>query len=343
MGNEHAPKPRMEFRAGDKPPLLDEDTIQRIEEIEHSLLERRFLAINKTRAESYDTAARKPNSTRATLDELEHHFAKGSRAIIEDTRAIAEEIYALEKEGKTDELTHALTQEGTRQRFLSEKKKLDISDDPEKERIIIISFDVNNFKSINDDPSRGHNTGDEILKELVQKLHENLRPTDIVGRVGGDEFIIILTHVVANEAQHVADRIKELIQTVEDRAKGTITISAGMTTLAPNEALPFDEIKERADKAGSIAKIDGSEGVKMWNNQLESTLESDEDILRWATLAVERSFKRETNSAKQMLENANSNEQRKIAESIIKQIEEKKELEVQIEISKLKYKRAQKN
>jgi diguanylate cyclase (GGDEF)-like protein len=68
---------------------------------------------------------------------------------------------------------------------------------------VALMLDVDNFKQIND--THGHNAGDQVLAELAQACREQLRPDDIVGRYGGDEFIIMVPGITSRRATQIAD------------------------------------------------------------------------------------------------------------------------------------------
>ena len=71
-------------------------------------------------------------------------------------------------------------------------------------------FDVDNFKLIND--THGHNAGDEVLKVIAKRVQEVIRKADIIGRLGGDEFLVIQTFIKAKEdASVLANRLLNCI------------------------------------------------------------------------------------------------------------------------------------
>jgi len=80
-----------------------------------------------------------------------------------------------------------------------------------KKNIIVISFDLNKFKNIND--SFGHAMGDEVLKALADRLSAAFRKTDTIARIGGDEFVIVITDVVDTGFEvEVAQKLHDLIE-----------------------------------------------------------------------------------------------------------------------------------
>jgi diguanylate cyclase (GGDEF)-like protein len=109
----------------------------------------------------------------------------------------------------------------------------------------VMMIDVDFFKSIND--TRGHQTGDNVLQELAGILTNNVRATDIVGRWGGEEFIVILPYTRADEAMNVAERLN------------TVTISIGAGEFSSTDSV--HECIGRIDSALYKAKEDGRNRV----------------------------------------------------------------------------------
>jgi diguanylate cyclase (GGDEF)-like protein/PAS domain S-box-containing protein len=123
----------------------------------------------------------------------------------------------------------------------------------------IIMFDPDNFKSIND--SYGHLTGDQVLIEITRRCANEIREIDILGRYGGDEFIIILPETRLEDAKIVAERIlktmrSEMIQT--DKGSIMLSISLGVTEISQNgDDQELKDIINRADVALYAAKRGG--------------------------------------------------------------------------------------
>jgi len=94
------------------------------------------------------------------------------------------------------------------------------------EMFCMIFFDVDHFKQIND--RFGHNLGDEALKDLSRLVLENLRETDIFGRWGGEEFVIVLTKTSLHEAEKVAEKLRSMISQNEFQ-HGSMSCSFGVS------------------------------------------------------------------------------------------------------------------
>lgn len=126
----------------------------------------------------------------------------------------------------------------------------------------IVILDVDHFKQIND--SYGHPVGDKILQELVRCCSSNLRDTDLIGRYGGEEFILLLPETTLSDAYIFAERLrqtiaKQLIPITKQKSL-SITVSMGGATLN-NDILSLETLIELADKALYQAKKNGRNQV----------------------------------------------------------------------------------
>ncbi|MGB5344924.1 MAG: GGDEF domain-containing protein [Woeseia sp.] len=129
------------------------------------------------------------------------------------------------------------------------------------EAFSIILIDADHFKHVND--NYGHSTGDATLRLIARVCQSSVRETDIVGRFGGEEFIILLPHTKAAAAAVVAERIRCDMRTVsQDLLDGAVlvTLSLGITEVAPDTA-SFDKLLATADKALYAAKAAGRDRV----------------------------------------------------------------------------------
>ncbi len=131
--------------------------------------------------------------------------------------------------------------------------------------LTVLLVDVDNFKSVND--THGHLVGDDVLKEVVQRIRPLLRLTDILSRHGGEEFAIILGDTPALQGVGVAEQIcADIAKSPMSLPKGSvhITVSCGVATLDGGEDVddPADGIVARADKALYLAKKEGRNRAK---------------------------------------------------------------------------------
>lgn len=122
-------------------------------------------------------------------------------------------------------------------------------------KISLILIDLDHFKRIND--RRGHQMGDEVLSQFSDLLRRNTRENDIVGRWGGEEFIVVSAHTNLNQAELLAEKIRNAVgnTALGDNRPIMITISCGVTEIQPQETL--EAAIARADKCLYSAKRGG--------------------------------------------------------------------------------------
>lgn len=123
--------------------------------------------------------------------------------------------------------------------------------------LVLLILDLDHFKSVND--RFGHVAGDRVLVRFVEASRAELRETDLLGRLGGEEFCVILEEAAANHAMQVIERIQQRMRQTffeDDGERYTVTVSAGATTNQPDDRL-IERLLERADKALYQAKRAG--------------------------------------------------------------------------------------
>ena len=124
----------------------------------------------------------------------------------------------------------------------------------------LVMFDADHFKSIND--TFGHGAGDDVLKALVTTGREQLRAPDVLGRLGGEEFAILLPDTPLDGAMTLAERFRQAIaamQVVSGDSRISLTISLGVAALRVEDS--SDSAMERVDKALYRAKAQGRDRV----------------------------------------------------------------------------------
>lgn len=122
----------------------------------------------------------------------------------------------------------------------------------------VMLFDIDHFKEVND--AHGHAAGDEALRTVARCARETLRGRDVVGRIGGDEFIALLPETTVTDALHVADRMVRDVDTLrESQHACTLSLSFGVVQMLPDETL--DQAIRRADQALYEAKRQGRSRV----------------------------------------------------------------------------------
>jgi diguanylate cyclase (GGDEF)-like protein len=124
----------------------------------------------------------------------------------------------------------------------------------------IAVIDIDNFKSIND--SFGHLAGDKVLNVIAQTLQKSIRNADYIARFGGEEFVLLLPDVKADQANIALNKLRERIKSIPFQFKKqnlSITISIGFTSFESND--DQDDAFERADRALYEAKSTGRNKV----------------------------------------------------------------------------------
>jgi diguanylate cyclase (GGDEF)-like protein len=167
----------------------------------------------------------------------------------------------LERQAHTDELTGL----ANRLRFfemaeaeLARARRYDAA-------LSVLMLDIDHFKEVND--VHGHRAGDRVLQQLARTCLEVLRNVDVVGRVGGEEFAILLPETALEGAVEVAERLREAVACAEvTRAEGVplrITVSIGVAVLAG--AANLDTLMSRSDAALYDAKHQGRNRVCVYS------------------------------------------------------------------------------
>jgi diguanylate cyclase (GGDEF)-like protein len=129
--------------------------------------------------------------------------------------------------------------------------------------------DIDHFKSFND--TYGHDAGDHVLTVVAAALTKNVRPTDLVARFGGEEFVIIFPETTLELARVAAERVREAIAaeqltTKDGRELSSVTISMGVSKLEPDQDVPgllkvADLALYRAKRAGRNRVETGTSSV----------------------------------------------------------------------------------
>lgn len=115
----------------------------------------------------------------------------------------------------------------------------------------VIMIDINAFKAINDD--YGHQEGDAVLKAFAKNINTRLRQTDSVGRLGGDEFLVVLNNTNKEGAMHVLNDISTTIKKYEIMQKHNVTYAYGIACMEP-KFKSVSELINQADKDMMHAK-----------------------------------------------------------------------------------------
>ena len=139
----------------------------------------------------------------------------------------------------------------------------------EDKPLTVILSDIDYFKRVND--TYGHRAGDDVLKEVAERMNAVVRPYDLVGRYGGEEFLSIVPGCETTFAAYVAERVRNAIAEKPFSADGnkvTVTMSLGVVSVRNAEASQTDEIIQLADETLYEAKNSGRNRVEVSRTQL---------------------------------------------------------------------------
>ena len=173
--------------------------------------------------------------------------------------ALSKERLELEQRMKaqTDPLTGALN----RRAFVARGTRLAQRHCHERAPLCLLFLDLDHFKSLND--RLGHSGGDDVLMRFVAVVHDNIRPTDFLFRIGGEEFCCLLPHTRADQAHTVAERIRHqfesaIIDVAGIPVKATVSIGIASTETFGYD---LDTLMRKADMAVYAAKRQGRNRV----------------------------------------------------------------------------------
>jgi diguanylate cyclase (GGDEF)-like protein len=199
--------------------------------------------------------------SRGEIDNIESDGSFGLFGIVQDITIQVSHAAAIEKaRSRAEEAarqaqaiaeTDQLTGIANRRRTTSELVQAVLAARREDRSLAITVFDVDHFKRVND--TYGHHAGDEVLKRVANVAANALRAGDMVGRFGGEEFVIILPDTTARTAILIAERVRSSIAMSGSTPR--VTVSMGIAELAEGET--GESLLRRADEALYVAKRAG--------------------------------------------------------------------------------------
>lgn len=175
------------------------------------------------------------------------------RKVSERTKELEDANKALHKLSITDKLTKLLNRTGIDRHLFDALNRYKENN----ESFGIILLDIDLFKRIND--RYGHDVGDRVLAGIAHVLKEQTRPDDVVGRWGGEEFLIICSQTQMPALLSLAHRLRQRIASYEMKNIQSVTASFGLAVIEPNESTT--ELLKRADKNLYKAKEQGRDSV----------------------------------------------------------------------------------
>lgn len=163
----------------------------------------------------------------------------------------------LKQLASVDPLTHILNRRALRQRLDALKQEAETTGQP----LAFLMADVDHFKAYND--AYGHMEGDKALRIIARKITEATRASDVVGRFGGEEFLVVLPGTDAEGARTIAERIRASIATCQEM-RAPLTVSIGVHILAaPFGHRAINLAIAHADAALYGAKHNGRDRVEI--------------------------------------------------------------------------------
>ncbi|MBP1807386.1 GGDEF domain-containing protein [Rubellimicrobium aerolatum] len=132
---------------------------------------------------------------------------------------------------------------------------------PEDAGLAYLCCDLDHFKRVND--AYGHAAGDTVLKGVAERLREALRPEDLLGRTGGEEFVIAMPGLDASEGARAAARLRDLLRSRPfDLPEGEVAVTASIGGVWTESPLGLDTARTGADEALYAVKRSGRDGVR---------------------------------------------------------------------------------
>lgn len=147
---------------------------------------------------------------------------------------------------------------------LNRRSLLGLADSPERrgargEQLVVMMIDVDHFKAIND--SFGHAVGDDILRQVAAALRSCCRQSDLVGRYGGEEFLVVLDRASIDDTRQLAENMRRAVTAI-GTPRGPVSVSIGIAGIATVDGT-LDEAIRCADAAMYAAKAAGRNCVRV--------------------------------------------------------------------------------
>ena len=187
--------------------------------------------------------------------ELAQRFADAAALALDNAQVRAR----LEHQAQTDSLTGRYNHRYFHDRLREELKRASAN----ARTVGLVMLDLDDFKKVND--VYGHGTGDELLRELANTLRDAVRAEDVVCRVGGEEFGVILPACRSIDAFALAERLMAALTSLDNGVAGPTTISVGVA-LGPEHAMNPRELVGCAEAAMMTAKARGKNQVVLFGD-----------------------------------------------------------------------------
>lgn len=195
------------------------------------------------------------------LDTQPHVFSAPDIKILSGFAVLVSDLLELRAQADHDYLTRLLNRRGFEAVLKRERGRIDRSGSS----ATLAMLDLDHFKSVND--TYGHPVGDKVLKALAKLITKLLRKSDYIGRMGGEEFAVLLTDTPLDAATKVANRIRAAVANF--RLKGypdlSLTVSIGLVDITKYQQDPAAMMQE-VDSAVYLAKSEGRNQTRIIPN-----------------------------------------------------------------------------
>tara|TARA_B110000037_G_C17070864_1_gene485792 strand:+ start:118 stop:1644 length:1527 start_codon:yes stop_codon:yes gene_type:complete len=238
-----------------------EDLVEQIrEEMTQAASE---LQIHITEQPSYEELISQANTSLLFINDNYERLTQQLQQLLQEketlTRQLQEANQKLRKLASTDPLTGV----ANRRRFTEAMEEAIVSAKETGSTVSLVMMDIDHFKKVND--TWGHAVGDVVLKDVTKRLESNIRSQDLVGRLGGEEFAVLLPGTEENVARIVSERLRAAMERHPSRTPGgpvTFTASFGGVSVPYNspDAQP-DRLLALADEGLYKSKNEGRNRV----------------------------------------------------------------------------------
>ncbi len=234
-----------------------------IEDQENAIQEYTDLIEGKIESTKYDARGYNSSGDTIWVDVFGKRIRWDGKAVVQVSFMDITEQHLLREQIRFRATYDGLTKVLNRTSISEQAENLIKLSNASKTSLACLLLDIDDFKWIND--TYGHGCGDKVLVEFTQFCQKSLRGSDLFGRWGGEEFLIILPDTTADNAMRLANRIRENTANLVINIKGHkepihFTVSMGLALLCPNEK-NLQSLVSKADKGLYVAKGSGKNQV----------------------------------------------------------------------------------